>query len=214
MPEFKRLFAVTILLCSFFISGCRETPQKTGTSDSSSQDPGSIIAKNDTIGGINAKDRLSGENQSTLQSKTESSIQSTTQSTPNDTVNHKKSPIGKLDTTIQEIKTQKLMAFYFHPTARCVTCRNIEAYSLEAIKEWEERSGIKVTWQELNIEDSVNTHYTEEYNLEFSSLVIARYTDGRKDKWKNLEETWKLVNDKEQFKKYVKVELNRFIKNN
>lgn len=214
MSEFKRLFTFTMLLCGFFISGCRETPQKMGTSDSSSQDPGSIIAKNDTIGSIKAKDRLSGENQSTLQSTTDSSIKSTTQSTPNDTVNHKKSPIGKLDTTKQKIKTQKLMAFYFHPTARCVTCRNIEAYSLEAIKEWEEKSGIKVTWQELNIEDSANTHYAEEYILEFSSLVIARYTDGRKDKWKNLEETWKLVNDKEQFKKYIMFELNRFIKNN
>ena len=68
--------------------------------------------------------------------------------------------------------------------------------------------------QELNIEDSVNEHYVSEYNLEFSSLVIARYSEGRKDKWKNLEETWKLVNDKDSFKKYVKFELNQFIKNN
>lgn len=95
-----------------------------------------------------------------------------------------------------------------------MTCRNIEAYSIEAINEWEEKSGRKVVWEELNIEDSVNVHYVSEYNLEFSSLVIARYTEGRKDKWKNLEDTWKLANDKESFKKYVKFELNQFFKNN
>lgn len=107
-----------------------------------------------------------------------------------------------------------LMAYYFHPTARCVTCRNIEAYSYEAIQEWEEKNKKKVIWNELNIEDSVNEHYVDEYSLQFSSLVIVKYVGGNKDKWKNLEETWKLVNDKTLFKKYVLFELNQFIKNN
>lgn len=108
----------------------------------------------------------------------------------------------------------KLAAYYFHPTARCVTCRNIEAYSIEAIKEWEEQNRKQISWQDINIEDSVNEHYVNEYNLEFSSLVIVKYTGGKKDDWKNLEETWKLVNDKTTFIKYVKFELNKFSKQN
>lgn len=108
----------------------------------------------------------------------------------------------------------KLAAFYFHPTARCVTCRNIEAYSIEAIKEWEVQNKKKVVWNELNIEDSANEHYVDEYDLQFSSLVIVKYTGDKKDNWKNLEETWKLVNDKSTFVKYVMHELDEFSKQN
>jgi hypothetical protein len=106
----------------------------------------------------------------------------------------------------------KIAAYYFHPTARCVTCRNIEAYSIEAIKEWEEQNKKQISWQDINIEDSVNEHYVDEYNLEFSSLVIVKYTGGKQNDWKNLVETWKLVNDKTTFIKYVKFELNKFAK--
>ncbi len=108
----------------------------------------------------------------------------------------------------------KIAAYYFHPTARCVTCRNIEAYSIEAIKEWEEQNKKQISWQDINIEDSLNEHYVNEYSLEFSSLVIVKYTGGKKDDWKNLEETWRLVNDKNTFIKYVKFELNKFAEQN
>lgn len=108
----------------------------------------------------------------------------------------------------------KIKAYYFHPTARCVTCRNIEAYSVEAIQQWEEKNGKDIDWNELNIEDSVNTHFTDEFDLQFSSLIIVQYVGGEKVKWKKLEETWKLVNDKETFIKYVMNELNQFDKVN
>jgi len=108
----------------------------------------------------------------------------------------------------------KIQVYYFHPTARCVTCRNMEAYSIEAIQQWEEKNNKNVAWKELNIEDSVNEHYVDEYSLQFSSLVIVKYVGGKKDKWKNLEETWKLVNDKSTFIKYVMHELNQCNKEN
>lgn len=116
------------------------------------------------------------------------------------------------DTLKTKADNTKLIAYYFHPTARCVTCRNIEAYSIEAINEWEIKTGKKITWKELNIEDPVNVHYVEEFSLEFSSLVVAKFEGSNKKKWKNLDETWKLVNDKETFIKYVKFELNQFNK--
>jgi hypothetical protein len=105
----------------------------------------------------------------------------------------------------------KLIAYYFHPTARCVTCRNIEAYAIEAIEKWKEENETPIAWKELNIEDSVNEHYVKEYELQFSSLVVAKFTGGKKTNWKNLEDTWKLVNDKKAFIKYVDSELDNFI---
>lgn len=105
----------------------------------------------------------------------------------------------------------KLIAYYFHTTARCVTCRNIEAYAIEAIEKWKAENETPIAWKDLNIEDSVNGHYVNEYELQFSSLVVAKFTGGKKTNWKNLEDTWKLVNDKNAFIKYVDSELDNFI---
>ena len=193
------IYLITCSMILLLISGCKEETQKQSTIDSSSQVSENTVIKTDSIKPEIQKDSIISE-----QSKT---IKDT-----NRTDAEKK--IKKDSTLTKKEGTQRILAYYFHPTARCVTCRNIEGYSIEAINEWEEKSGKKVIWKELNIEDSVNEHYVSEYNLEFSSLVIARYTEGRKDKWKNLEDTWKLVNDKESFKKYVTFELNQFVKNN
>lgn len=193
------IYLITCTLFVLQISGCKEETQKLGSIDSSSQVSENNVTESDTM-------------RSELQKDTLITGQSRTIKDTNKTDLSKK--IKKDSALTKKKDTQKILAYYFHPTARCVTCRNIEAYSIEAIKEWEEKTGNNVVWKELNIEDSVNEHYVDEYELQFSSLVIARYTEGRKDKWKNLEETWKLVNDKDSFKKYVIFELNQFIKNN
>jgi len=195
----KIIYILSYTLLVLLITGCKDESQKQSTVDTTSEVSGNKITGTDTIKSETQKDSVK-----TAQIQT---IKDTNITDPG-----KK---NKKDSTLNDIKdTQRILAYYFHPTARCVTCRNIEAYSVEAINEWEEKSGKKVVWKELNIEDSVNKHYVDEYELQFSSLVIARYTEGIKDKWKNLEETWKLVNDKESFKKYVMFELNQFIKNN
>jgi hypothetical protein len=195
----RLIYLLACILFVLLISGCKEDNQKQSTIDSSSQFSENTVVKTETIKPEIQKDSIISEQSPTIKDTGKTK--------------HGKKTIN--DSTLnKKLGTQRILAYYFHPTARCVTCRNIEAYSIEAINEWEEKSGRKVVWEELNIEDSVNEHYVSEYNLEFSSLVIARYTEGRKDKWKNLEDTWKLVNDKESFKKYVKFELNQFLKNN
>lgn len=195
----RKIYLITCTIFVLLMFGCKEGTQKQITIDSSSQVSENTVIKTDSI-----KPKIQKDSIVTVQNRTNK-----------DTNNTEASKKVKKDSTYNKKEVdQKILAYYFHPTARCVTCRNIEGYSIEAINEWEEKSGKKVIWKELNIEDSVNEHYVSEYNLEFSSLVIARYTEGRKDKWKNLEDTWKLVNDKESFKKYVTFELNQFVKNN
>ena len=193
------IYSVTCTIFVLLLFGCKEVTQKQSTIDSSSQVSENTVIKTDSLKPEIQKDSIITE-------------QNRTNKETNNSVANKK--VKKDSTLSKKEDNQKILAYYFHPAARCVTCRNIEAYSLEAINEWEKKNGRKIIWQELNIEDSVNEHYVSEYNLEFSSLVIARYTEGRKDKWKNLEDTWKLVNDKESFKKYVTFELNQFVKNN
>lgn len=187
MKTYLTTFTLILLI---IITGCKNNEDKTSLKEEPKTTD--VTVKSDTAGEISLKD--------------------------NDTVTYKDpvKPLNKI--TVKDSigkskeKEYRLIAYYFHPTARCTTCRNIESYSSEAIQEWEKKNDTKITWKELNIEDSVNEHYVKEYELEFSSLVIAKFTGSRKIKWKNLAETWKLVNDKESFKKYVKFELNQFIK--
>lgn len=195
----KIIYILSYTMLVLLITGCKTESQKLSTVDTTLQDFGNKVTETDTI-------KYGLKNDLLVTEKTQKQ---------KDTISANRENKNRPDSTLKITEnSQRILAYYFHPTARCVTCRNIEAYSIEAIQEWEDKTGKNVIWKELNIEDSVNEHYVDEFKLEFSSLVIARYTEGRKDKWKNLEETWKLVNDKESFKKYVKFELNQFVKNN
>lgn len=107
----------------------------------------------------------------------------------------------------------KIIAYYFHPTARCQTCLNIENFSREVVetKFEKEFKGGTIIFRALNIEDSANEHYRDEYNLEYSSLILTKLAGERQTKWKNLEYVWKFAHDKEQFFKYVTFEIKNYL---
>ena len=111
-----------------------------------------------------------------------------------------------------ESNESEFVTYYFHPSARCETCLNIEAYSKNAVESWSESNRRELTWRALNIDDPSNEHFRNEFDLQFSSLVIAEYRDGKIERWKNLEEIWNLANEKNKFISYVNNELNLFIK--
>jgi len=100
----------------------------------------------------------------------------------------------------------KYIAYYFHGTARCYTCKKIEAYSEEAIKSGfptELKDG-KLEWLVVNVEEKSNQHFIQDYQLYTKSLVLAQYRNGSQVKWKNLDKIWGNVRDKDVFIKYVR----------
>ncbi len=108
----------------------------------------------------------------------------------------------------------KNIAYYFHGTARCYTCKKIEAYSEEAIKSGfptELKDG-KLEWLVVNVEEKPNQHFIQDYQLYTKSLVLAQYRNGSQVKWKNLDKIWENVRDKDVFVKYVRDEVALFIK--
>jgi len=108
----------------------------------------------------------------------------------------------------------KVIAYYFHGTFRCTTCRTIEKYSKEAIEYYFANELKKGTleFKPLNVEEAENRHYVKDYQLFSSSLVLSLVIDGKKTKWKNLTEVWNLVGNKEKFFQYVKDEVEKFLK--
>jgi len=116
--------------------------------------------------------------------------------------------------TAVKSQNSKLIAYYFHGTFRCTTCRTIEQYSHDAIQMYfaKELGNGGLEFRPVNIEEPENKHFIQDYQLVTRSLVLSLMSDGKETKWKNLADVWKLVRDKDKFFQYVKDEVEKFLK--
>jgi hypothetical protein len=116
--------------------------------------------------------------------------------------------------TAVKSQNSKLIAYYFHGTFRCTTCRTIEQYSHDAIQMYfaKELGNGRLEFRPVNIEEPANKHFIQDYQLVTRSLVFSLMADGKETKWKNLADVWKLVRDKDKFFQYVKDEVEKFLK--
>ncbi len=92
--------------------------------------------------------------------------------------------------------------FYFQPTARCESCINIENFTKELITT-NFASSIPIAYESMNIDETGNEHYKNEFNLNFSSVIIAKYKNGQIENFKNLDSVWSYSDDKNGFMKYA-----------
>ncbi len=107
----------------------------------------------------------------------------------------------------------KIVAFYFHRTKRCPTCLKIEKYADEAIKTGfaDELKSDLLEWRNVNIDDKENEHFEDDYQLYAQSVVLVEIKDGKQEKWKNLEQIWDLVGNKEAFINFIQKEIKLFM---
>lgn len=121
-----------------------------------------------------------------------------------------------LDTTVVADsleKADKIVAYYFHGTRRCATCKKIEAYSKEAIegKFATELASGRMEFYPINFDEEENRHFIKDYGLYTKSLVICDYKNGEQVRWKNLEKVWDYVRDHDEFLKYVQDEISAYL---
>ncbi len=107
----------------------------------------------------------------------------------------------------------KVVAYYFHGTNRCTTCRTIEAYAREAVQTGfgEALKAGKLEWRALNVEEPANRHFIQDYRLYTRSVVLVNFQGDKQLRWKNLDKVWELVGDKGQFTRYVQGEVKTFV---
>ncbi len=111
------------------------------------------------------------------------------------------------------VRAHRVVAYYFHTTQRCASCRAIEAYSREAIEGGFAdaiRDG-RLVWRVVNIETKGNEHFVKDYGLYTKSLVLVDEVRGVSSEWKNLDKVWQLLNDKPKFLRYVEDETRAFL---
>jgi hypothetical protein len=128
-------------------------------------------------------------------------------------VRPKAAPQAESSTSVSpQTREHKIVAYYFHTTFRCPSCKKIESYSAEAIeKNFSDKiEKGSMEWRIINIDDPENKHYIKDYNIHTKSLVIAEIKDGKQVKWKNLEKIWEYLGNKEKFLSYVKAEVDNY----
>jgi hypothetical protein len=107
----------------------------------------------------------------------------------------------------------KIIAYYFHVTIRCDTCRRIESYSREAVERGfgrELKEGT-ISWRPVNVQLLENRHFIQDYRLYTRSLVLVKVREGRQVEWRNLERVWDLVGNQAEFVKYVQSNVRAYL---
>lgn len=109
--------------------------------------------------------------------------------------------------------TDQVFAYYFHGDQRCATCYKLESYSLEALKTGFEPQldDSLLIWKTVNYDQKENKHFIDDYKLYTKALILSRVRDGKQVAWKNLDQIWQLVGDKDKFLTYVETETYKFL---
>ena len=118
------------------------------------------------------------------------------------------------DTAMYQENNQ-IVVYYLHMNRRCMTCEKLESYSKEAVEAGfsEQLKDSSIIFRVENFEVEGNEHFAKDYQLFSQSLILSRQHDGKETDWKNLDQIWELVGDKDEFIKYVQTEINNFRNN-
>ena len=117
--------------------------------------------------------------------------------------------------TVQETTAPaKVVAYYFHGNMRCTTCKKIEALTTEAIETGfaDDIKNGRVELKVVNVEESGNEHFIQDYELASRSVVVARYEGEAQKDWKRLDAVWQLTGDKEAFIRLIQDETATLLK--
>jgi hypothetical protein len=98
------------------------------------------------------------------------------------------------------------VAYYFHGNIRCDTCRSIEAQAEAAVRDGfsDELANGTLEWQAVNTDQPENAHFTEDFSLTHSTLVLVEREGNETRRFTSFDRVWELVFDEDdQFRRYV-----------
>jgi hypothetical protein len=105
------------------------------------------------------------------------------------------------------------VVYYFHGDVRCTSCRRIEAWAFEAVRNGfgdDIRSG-RLSLQRINVDQSGNRHYIRDYQLHTRTVVLTEQRSGHTVRYRSLDRVWNLLQNREAFHQYVQSALGEFM---
>ncbi len=106
----------------------------------------------------------------------------------------------------------KTIVYYFWSKPRCISCKKIEAYTQEAVKDNFAKELENGSLELKIIDYSKDKAKQKNYGLYTKSVVLSKVENGKEVKNKNLDKIWTKLNNEADFKKYIKTEIQNFMK--
>jgi thiol-disulfide isomerase/thioredoxin len=107
----------------------------------------------------------------------------------------------------------QVVVYYFRGNARCPSCYKLEQYAKEAVEQnfANELKDGRMQFKVVNIDQSGNAHFVNDYQLYTKSVVISLVKEGKQVKFKNLDKVWSLLRDPNKYHDYVRDEVKPFL---
>jgi hypothetical protein len=94
---------------------------------------------------------------------------------------------------------ERVVAYYFHGTIRCVICLEIERIAHDTLEDrfMDELAAGTLQWQSIDYDVDEHRHYQDDYQLSMPSLVLVRLQGDVEHDWTVLEDTWTYISEGE-----------------
>lgn len=121
-------------------------------------------------------------------------------------------PESEVNSTVSTLE-DRIVVYYFHGNARCVTCRTIESYTREVVETAfaDYLNNGSMEFQVINVETPSTTHFIQDYQLYAPSVVLVQLDDNAQVGWRNLDSVWQLVGDRGTFLSYIEDEITAML---
>ncbi|MDF1525272.1 MAG: nitrophenyl compound nitroreductase subunit ArsF family protein [bacterium] len=106
-----------------------------------------------------------------------------------------------------------VIVYQFHRRFRCEACYKLEASINEAIKNHfpEELEAGRLVFSVLDLDGEGSGQYEKKYNFFYNTVIVVDIENGKETRFKNLEEVWSLVEDKEAAVEYIRSEIAEYL---
>lgn len=113
-----------------------------------------------------------------------------------------------------EALPNRVEVYYFHGNFRCVNCHNMEKWTRQTVESdfKKEIDSGKLTFKIINTDIKGSEHYMTDYQLYTKSVVLALVKDGKEVRYENLTKVWDHLRSEEGFCRYVKGEIEKYLK--
>ena len=121
-------------------------------------------------------------------------------------------PNAALPDAGQAEPNQQIFVYYFHGNVRCATCKKLEQFAKESLDTYfaDDLASGKIQWRPTNVDTTGNEHFIRDYALVTKSVIISKMVAGRQVAWKNLDQIWELVSEKEKYIAYIRDNITAF----
>jgi len=107
----------------------------------------------------------------------------------------------------------KVIVYYFHGTRRCATCLGIQKVVDETVEgrfAAEIASG-DLEFREIDYDLDENKHFAREFELSFSTMVVATFAGDAMLKWENCDKVWEHAHDHPALGDYVEERIRAYL---